>query len=290
MSNKGMFSIVVVLVVVFVASQCLFIVSERERAVLLKFGEVVDADVQPGLHFKLPVVNKVRKFDGRLLTLDARPQRYLTLEKKALIVDSYIKWRIAAVEKFYTATSGDEFVASRLLTSRVDTGLRNQFGERSMHEVVSGERDQLMVELTKELNRVATEELGIEVVDVRVKKIDLPPEVSSSVFNRMASERERIAREYRAQGRESAQAIEADADRQKVIIEAEAYRDAEKVRGEGDAIAAATYADAFNRDPEFYSFTRSLTAYKGSFGQGNDMIIIDPKSEFFNYLNKSGGK
>ena len=290
MSNKGMFSIVVVLVVVFVASQCLFIVSERERAVLLKFGEVVEADVQPGLHFMLPVVNKVRKFDGRLLTLDARPQRYLTLEKKALIVDSYIKWRIAAVEKFYTATSGDEFVASRLLTSRVDTGLRNQFGERSMHEVVSGERDQLMVELTREINRVATEELGIEVVDVRVKKIDLPAEVSSSVFNRMASERERIAREYRAQGRELAQAIEADADRQKVIIEAEAYRDAEKVRGEGDAIAAATYADAFNRDSEFYSFTRSLTAYKSSFGQGNDMLIIDPKSEFFEYLNKSGGK
>jgi membrane protease subunit HflC len=285
-----MFSIVVVLVVVFVASQCLFIVSERERAVLLKFGEVVEADVQPGLHFMLPVVNKVRKFDGRLLTLDARPQRYLTLEKKALIVDSYIKWRIAAVEKFYTATSGDEFVASRLLTSRVDTGLRNQFGERSMHEVVSGERDQLMVELTREINRVATEELGIEVVDVRVKKIDLPAEVSSSVFNRMASERERIAREYRAQGRELAQAIEADADRQKVIIEAEAYRDAEKVRGEGDAIAAATYADAFNRDSEFYSFTRSLTAYKSSFGQGNDMLIIDPKSEFFEYLNKSGGK
>ena len=290
MSNKGMFSIVVVLLVVFVASQCLFIVSERERAVLLKFGEVVDADVQPGLHFKLPVVNKVRIFDGRLLTLDARPQRYLTLEKKALIVDSYIKWRIAAVEKFYTATSGDEFVASRLLTSRVDTGLRNQFGERSMHEVVSGERDQLMVELTRELNRIATEELGIEVVDVRVKKIDLPAEVSSSVFNRMATERERIAREYRAQGREVAQAIEADADRQKVIIEAEAYRDAEKVRGDGDATAAATYADAFNRDPEFYSFTRSLTAYKSSFGQGNDMIIIDPKSEFFDYLNKSGGQ
>ncbi len=290
MSTKGMVSLVAVLSVIFVASQCLFIVSERERAVLLRFGEVVNADVQPGLHFRLPIVNKVRKFDGRLLTLDARKQRYLTLEKKALIVDSYIKWRIAAVEKFYTATSGDEFVAQRLLTSRVDTGLRNQFGKRTMHEVVSGERDQLMVELTRELNRVALDELGIEVVDVRVKKIDLPPEVSSSVFNRMASERERIAREYRAQGREVAQAIEADADRQKVIIEAEAYRDAEKVRGEGDATAAAIYADAFNRDPEFYAFSRSLTAYKSSFGKGNDMMIIDTDSEFFEYLNKSGGE
>lgn len=290
MSNKGMIYLVAVLLVIFAGSQCLYIVSERERAVLLQFGEVVDADVPPGLHFRLPVVNKVRKFDGRLLTLDARSQRYLTLEKKALIVDSYIKWRIAAVEKFYTATSGDEFVAARLLTSRVDTGLRNQFGKRSMHEVVSGERDQLMVELTRELNRIALDELGIEVVDVRVKKIDLPTEVSSSVFNRMASERERIAREYRAQGREVAQAIEADADRQKVIIEAEAYRDAEKVRGEGDATAAAIYADAFNRDQEFYSFYRSLTAYKNSFGKGNDLIVIDSDSEFFEYLKKSGGK
>jgi len=275
---------------VLAATQCLYIVSERERAVLLRFGEVVEHNVQPGIHFKLPVVNKVRIFDGRLLTLDALPQRFLTQEKKAVIVDSFVKWRVAEVEKFYTATSGDEAVAKRLLSSRVDTGLRNEFGARSMHEVVSGERDELMAELTTRLNEIARQELGIEVLDVRVKGIDLPPEVSSSVFSRMSTEREREAREHRAKGKELAEGIAADADRQKVVIESEAYREAEQTRGEGDAKAAAIYAEAYNRDPEFYAFYRSLTAYKETFGNGNDLLVLDPNSDFFKYLNNSKGK
>lgn len=286
MGSRSTFSIVLALIAVYIASQCLYIVSERERAVLLKFGEVVISDVPPGLHFKIPIVNKVRKFDGRLQTLDARPQRFLTLEKKAVIVDSYVKWRISSVDKYYTSTSGDEFVAARLLSSRVDTGLRNQFGERSMHEVVSGERDELMHELTVELNDIAQKELGLEVVDVRVKGINLPSEVSSSVFNRMATEREREARDHRAKGKELAEGIAADADRQKTVIEAEAFRDAEKIRGEGDARAASIYAAAYQQDPEFYAFYRSLNAYRETFGNKGDLLVLEPDSEFFKYLNK----
>lgn len=290
MSVKTTISLGLVLLLVLISTQCLYIVSERQRAVLLRFGEVVESDVQPGIHFKLPVVNKVRIFDGRLLTLDALPQRYLTQEKKAVIVDSFVKWRVSEVEKYYTATSGDEDVAKRLLTSRVDTGLRNQFGARSMHEVVSGERDELMHELTEKLNRIAQKELGIEVLDIRVKGIDLPPEVSSSVFSRMETEREREAREHRAKGKELAEGIAADADRQKTVIQAEAYREAEQVRGDGDATAAAIYAKAYNRDPEFYSFYRSLNAYTKTFGNADDLLVLDPKSDFFKYLNDSKGR
>lgn len=286
MLPKSLFSVVGALLLVLIAVQFIFIVTERERAVLLAFGEVVVPDVQPGLHFKIPVYNKARVFDGRLQTLDAPSQRYLTLEKKAVIVDSFVKWRIHSVEKYYTATSGDEYVAARLLLSRVDTGLRNQFGERSMHEVVSGERDELMTELTQKLNLIAQKELGIEVIDVRVKGIDLPPEVSSSVFTRMATERDREARDHRARGKEMAEGIEADADRQKTVIEAEAFRDAEKIRGEGDAKAAAIYAKAYSQDPEFYAFYRSLNAYKETFGNKSDILVIEPDSEFFKYLNK----
>lgn len=286
MSPKSLFSVVGALLLVLIAVQFVFIVTERERAVLLAFGEVVVPDVKPGLHFKIPVYNNARIFDGRLQTLDAPSQRYLTLEKKAVIVDSFVKWRIHSVEKYYTATSGDEYVAARLLLSRVDTGLRNQFGERSMHEVVSGERDELMTELTQRLNLIAQKELGIEVIDVRVKGIDLPPEVSSSVFTRMATERDREARDHRARGKEMAEGIEADADRQKTVIEAEAFRDAEKIRGAGDAKAAAIYAKAYSQDPEFYAFYRSLSAYKETFGNKSDILVIEPDSEFFKYLNK----
>ena len=286
MTSRSLISLITIFLVLLVGFQCMYIVSERERAVLLKFGEVVKTDVLPGLHFKIPFVNKVRKFDGRLLTLDSQSQRFLTLEKKAVIVDSYVKWRISSVEKYYTATSGDEFVAARLLSARVDTGLRNQFGERSMHEVVSGERDELMTELTHNLNDIAQKELGMEVLDVRVKGIDLPPEVSSSVFNRMATERDREARDHRAKGKELAEGISADADRQKTVIEAKAFRDAEKIRGEGDALAAATYAQAYNQDPEFYAFYRSLKAYKETFSNKGDILILKPDSEFFKYLNK----
>ena len=284
MGTKTLAGLITILALLIIGSQCVYIVTERERAVLLRFGEVVNSDVPPGLHFKLPVVNKARIFDGRLMTLDASPQRYLTLEKKAVIVDSFVKWRIRSVEKFYTATSGDEFIAARLLASRIETGLRNQVAERSMHEVVSGERDELMTTLTKQLNLIAQEELGIEIIDVRVKGIDLPPEVSNSVFIRMASEREREARDHRAKGKELAEGISADADRQQVIIEAEAYRDAEQLRGDGDAKAASIYAQAYNKNREFYSFYRSLNAYKTSFGNKSDLIVLEPDSEFFRYL------
>jgi membrane protease subunit HflC len=257
--------------------------------VVLKFGEIVRGDVKPGLHFKLPIVNEVKIFDARILTMDSRPQRYLTLEKKAVVVDSYVKWKIDSVVKFYQATSGDEIIANRILSSRVDTGLRNKFGERTMHEVVSGQRDQLMTGLRDELNGVAQNELGISIVDIRVKRIDLPPDVSESVYARMRTEREREAREHRSKGLELAEGIRADADRQQVVLEAEAQRDAEMIRGDGDAKAAAIYSNVYTQDPEFYEFYRSLQAYRESFNGSSDLFVLEPDSEFFKYLNSSTG-
>ena len=290
MQAKSLFLIVVFGLLVLVAQSTLYIVKETERAVLLKFGEVEEADVAPGLHFKIPIMNKVRKFDSRILTLDARPQAYLTLEKKSLIVDSFVKWRVADVQKYYTATSGDEFKAAQLLSDRVDTGLRNKFGERTVTEVVSGEREELMLELTQSLSDIAIQELGVEVLDVRVKRIDLPPTVSDSVYDRMRTEREREARELRSRGAELAEGIRADADRQKTVIEAEAYRESEQIRGEGDAIAARNYAEAYSQNSEFYSFYRSLQAYRESFSQNGDVLVLKPDSDFFKYLSKPAGE
>jgi len=287
MATRTLVTLIGLFVALLLASSSLFVVKETERAIMLQFGEVVKFDIQPGLHVKVPFVNTVRHFDARVLTLDARPQRYLTLEKKALIVDSFVKWRIADVAVYYTSTSGDEFTAAKLLASRVDTGLRNQFGERTLTEVVSGERDELMAELLEELNQLVKTEFGIEVVDVRVKRIDLPQEVSESVYGRMRTERESEAREIRSKGKEFAEGKRADADRQETVIEANAYRDAELVRGDGDAKAAAIYAKAFNKDPEFYSFYRSLDAYRKTFGAGGDVMLLEPDSEFFKYMNQS---
>lgn len=287
MSTRGIVGIFVAGVAVFLLVNAIYTVTELERAVLLEFGRVVNPDIKPGLHIKKPFINEVRKFDARVLTLDAPAERFLTLEKKAVIVDSFAKFRIAKVENFYTSTSGDERRVRILLNQRINTGLRNQISRRTMHEVVSGERDQLMEELRGQLDVVTREELGIEIVDVRVKRIDLPPEVSQSVYDRMNTEREIEAREHRAKGEELAVGIRADADRQRVVIGAEAYRQAEETRGEGDAIAAATYAKAYNEDPEFYSFYRSLAAYKKTFASKNDILLINPKSDFFRYLNKS---
>ena len=209
----------------------IFVVKETQRAVKLEFGRVVEADVAPGLHFKIPIVNDVKKFDARILTLDAAPQSYLTSEKKALTVDSFVKWRVSDVEKYFTTTGGDEERLRRLLIQRVDAGLRNEFGSRTVNEVVSGERDELMDKLTLQLNAISLEELGVEVIDLRVKKIDLPPEVSESVYNRMRTERERLAKELRAQGNEVAEKIRATADKEKTIILADAYRQAEETKG-----------------------------------------------------------
>ena len=278
------------LLVLVVLSKSIFIISETERGLVLRFGEVVNADLKPGLHFKIPMVNTVTKFDGRVQTLDSRPQDYLTLDKKRLIVDSFVKWRIADVKTYYTATSGDEFRASDLLSSRMDTRLRNKFGRRTLTEVVSGQREEMMVELTQELTKISQTELGIEVVDVRVKRIELPTEVSQSVYDRMRTEREREARELRSKGNELAEGIRADADRQKTVLLAEAFREAEQLRGDGDALAAATYANAYQKDPEFYSFYRSLSAYQDTFNNKGDVMVLDPGSDFFKYLNAPKGR
>ena len=260
MSNRLAVIIVFVAGLLFVGSNSVYILNEMERGVLLRVGAVVNPDISTGIHLKLPFIEEVRAFDGRVLTVDAPAERFLTLEKKALIVDSFAKFRIKKVEKYYTATSGDQRRAEELLKQRINNGLRNEISKRTLHEVVSGQRDELMIDLVASLNEVADQELGVEVVDVRVKRIDLPQEVSQSVYNRMNTERDIEAKEHRAKGQELAVGIRADADRQREVILAEAYGQAEIVRGEGDAEAAATYAKAFNEDKEFYKFYRSMAA------------------------------
>lgn len=289
MSGRNMFFLFGALLVVFIASQSLYLIKETERGVLLRFGEVVNPDIQPGLHAKIPFVNNVRRFDGRVLTVDSQPERFFTQEKKALIVDSYAKFRVADTAKFYTATSGEEARAMNLLAQRINDGLRNQVAVRTVQEVVSGERDQLMIDITRKLDEVARVELGVELVDVRVKQIDLPPDVSESVYRRMNAEREKEARELRSQGQELAEGIRAAADREVTVIKANAYRDAEQIRGAGDAEATRIYADAFNSDPEFYSFTRSLRAYQDAFQGSSDIMLLQPDSEFFRYLKDPTG-
>ena len=284
MSNKSIFGLIIALVVIVVGWNSFFIVEQTQRGLVLQFGKVVRDDVPPGLHFKLPFVQEAKMFDGRLLTLDTTTQRYLTLEKKALMVDSFAKWRIANVQRYYTATSGLRSIAEERLSRQLESGLRNEVARRTLHEVVAGERDQLMADITADLNDSARRELGIEVVDVRVKGMDLPREVNRSVFERMSSEREREAREHRAKGRELAEGIRADADRQQRVILAEAFREAEEIRGQGDAEAAAIYAEAYNKDAEFYSFYRSLQAYRESFSSKSDVLVLDPNSEFFKFF------
>lgn len=292
MGNKGFVILFITAALGLLGANSLFIVTEFERAVLLEFGKVVRDDIKPGLHFKLPVINVVRKFDGRVLTSDAPQERFFTLEKKALIVDSFAKFRVKNVQTYYTATSGDERRATELLKERINNGLRNEISKRTLYEVVSGERDELMHVLTDNLNKVANEELGVEVVDVRVKRIDLPPEVSSSVYSRMNTERDIEAREHRAKGQELAVGIRADADKRREVTLAEAYSSAEEIRGEGDATAAAIYAAAFNKDREFYEFYRSMAAYQRTFADKGDILLIQPDSEFFQFMNSArpGGR
>ena len=287
MSNKSLTALIVGVVLAIVAWNSFYIVSQTERAGMLRFGPIVEPDVKPGLHLKIPYVNSVRKFDARLMTLDTTTSRFLTLEKKALMVDSYAKWRVDDAERFYTATSGVKQIADERLARRLEAALRDQFGKRTLHESVSGQRDELMSLVTNSLNRAAQQELGIEVVDVRVKGIDLPREVNRSVFERMSSEREREAREHRAKGKELAEGIRADADRQRRVLLAEAFREAEELRGDGDAQAAAIYAAAYGQDREFYSFHRSLQAYRESFANKEDVLVLDPKSDFFRYLESA---
>ncbi|NVK39524.1 MAG: protease modulator HflC, partial [Gammaproteobacteria bacterium] len=261
-----------------------------ERAIKLRFGEIIEDDIQPGIHIKVPMIDNVKKFDARILTLDARPERFLTAGKKFLIVDSFVKWRIENVRDFYKATSGDRWRAASLLANLVNDGIRAEFANRTVQEVVSGERDELMVHLTKVLNEQSESQYGIKILDTRVKGIDLPEDLMNNVYRRMSAEREREARELRSQGKELAEGIRADADRQKTVLVAEAYRESEVTRGEGDAKAAAIYSKAFNRDPEFYAFTRSLKAYEETFNGQEDVLLLKPESDFFKYMKKSSGK
>jgi len=290
MSPKALVFAVVTVLVLMVGLSSLFIVNETERAIKLRFGEITEDDIQPGIHFKVPMVDAVKKFDARVLTLDARPERFLTVGKKFLIVDSFVKYRIKNVRAFYKATAGDRWRAASLLASLTNDGLRAEFANRTVQEVVSGERDELMLHLTKILNEQAITQYGIEVLDMRVKGIDLPDDLMQNVYRRMSAEREREARELRSQGKELAEGIRADADRQKTVLVAEAYREAEVARGEGDAKSANIYAKAFNRDPEFYAFTRSLKAYEETFNGQEDVLLLKPDSDFFKYMKDTKGK
>lgn len=289
MNIKLLVAAVVSLLAVIVLSASVYVVSEKERAVVLRFGALVNDNVSPGIHIKFPLADTVKRFDARVLTVDATPESFFTVQQKRVEVDSFAKWRITDVGRYYRSTGGDERLASVRLASRINDGLRNEFGRRTLHEVVSGERDQLMADLANSLNETVSETLGIEVVDVRVKRIDLPQEVGRSVYQRMAAERKEEATEYRSKGREEGEKIQANADRLRTIIAAEAYRDAELLRGEGDALASSTYAEAYNKDPEFYAFTRSLKAYRSSFAGKQDMMLVSPDSEFFKYLKDANG-
>ncbi|MCP4289560.1 MAG: protease modulator HflC [Gammaproteobacteria bacterium] len=284
----GLYGAAAVILIGFIYSAA-FVVNQWEVAIKLRLGEIIDSDYEPGLHWMMPVINEVKKFDGRIQTLDAQPQRFLTIEKKDVIVDSYAKWRISNVAQFFRSTGGNSAKTGRLLAERINTSLRDEFGKRTIQEVVSGERSEIMALLTKDSDEKAAE-LGVEILDVRVKQIDLPPEVSESVYDRMRAERERVARDLRAQGAEAAERIRADADRQQTVILADAFKEAEELRGEGDGKSAAIYSGAFNQNREFYAFYRSLNAYRGMFNSGSDIMVLEPDSEFFRYFKSSEGK
>ena len=284
MTVKQLWGGILIALVVIVASNSLYVVKETQRGVLLKFGEVVNPDLKPGIHIKVPFVNNVRLFDGRILTVDSPAERFFTQEKKALIVDSYAKFRVLDTATYYTATNGEEARAAGLLAQRINDGLRNEVAVRTVQEVVSGSRDEVMESITRRISEVAATELGVEVIDVRVKKIDLPPDVSDSVYRRMNAEREKEARELRSEGQELAEGIRASADREVTVLEANAFKEAEMVRGLGDAEATRIYAEAYNQDPEFYAFVRSLKAYQETFNAGSDIMLIEPDNQFYQYL------
>jgi membrane protease subunit HflC len=275
--------LILIVVLGFLGVSSVFIVSETEYAIKFQLGRIVKADYQPGLHFKLPFVNNVRKFDRRVLTLDTNPEQMLTAEQKFVAVDSFVKWRIVDVSRFYTSTQGNEQVALNRLDSIVKDRIRNQIAARELVQVISEQRVAIMQDIARAANEAAAE-FGIEVVDVRIKAIELPDDVRESVFRRMAADRQKEANLYRFEGRESAERISADADRQAQIILAEAQRDGQKIRGEGDARSTEIYANAFGQDEEFFAFRRSLQAYDNAFGSSNDVMVLEPTSEFFRYF------
>ena len=276
--------LVAVAVVLILASMSVFIVDQRQTAIVFQLGEVVRVETTPGIKWKIPLVQNVRFFDSRILTLDSEdPERFITAEKKNVLVDSFIKWRIVDVKQYYISVGGDEIRAQTRLMQTVNSTLREEFGKRTIHEVVSGQRDELM-KVVQEKTDVDARKIGVEVVDVRLKRVDFPVEISSSVYSRMDAERKRVANELRATGNAESEKIRADADKQREVILAQAYRDAQKIKGEGDAKAAAIYAGAFSRDPEFYAFYRSLDVYKQSFKNKSDVMVLDAGSPFFKYL------
>ena len=280
---------------VLLASGSLFAVKEGERAIVIQFGKVQRDDAtgetrvfEPGLHFKLPFIDSVRHLDARIQTLDGTPDRFVTSEKKDLIVDSYVKWRIEDFARYYLSTGGNKLQAEALLKQKVNNGLRSEFGTRTIAQIVSGERSALMNQAMEQAS-TSSDELGIEIVDVRVKQINLPTEVSNSIFQRMRAERAAVAREHRSEGQEQAEVIKANIDAKVTVMLADAERNARQLRGEGDAIAAQIYADAYSKNADFYSFLRSMDAYKQSFNSKQDVMVIAPDSDFFKYMNKSNG-
>ncbi len=280
--NKILVSIGILLLIGYM---CVFTVSETEKAIKFRMGEIIRSDYTAGLYFKWPFINDIKKFDARILTMDAKPERFLTAEKKNVIVDSFVKWKIGDVNTFYTTVSGDKNQANIRLDQIIKDAFRSEFSKRNIKQLVSTDRSVIRERLIENTSPLA-EELGIDIVDVQVKRIDLPTEVSSSVYRRMEAERERVAREFRSQGAEAAERIRADADKQKEIIIGKAYRDAEKLRGDGDAQAAETYARAYGADIEFFAFYRSLNAYRQTFKGDGDMVVVEPDSDFFRYFKK----
>ncbi|GAB2180435.1 protease modulator HflC [Denitratisoma sp. agr-D3] len=274
------------MLVVFAAT--VFTVDQRQFAIIFQLGEVRAVISEPGLAFKWPLIQNVRFFDKRILTMDSpEPERFLTAEKKPVLVDSFVKWRIHDVKQYYVSVSGDEQLARTRLAQTVNSGLREEFGKRTVHDVVSGEREKIMSEVLKKADADART-MGVQIVDVRLKRVDFPQEVSESVYRRMETERKRVANELRSTGAAEAEKIKADADRQREVIVAEAYREAQKIKGAGDAKAAAIYGQAMGKNPEFYAFLRSMEAYRASFKTKSDVIVVEPNSDFFKYLKNSG--
>jgi membrane protease subunit HflC len=282
--------IAVLVVVLLVVSGTLFTVDQRQNAIVFQLGEVKEVVQRSGLHFKWPLLQNVRLFDMRILTYDdAEPLRFLTQGNRPVLVDSFVKWRIADVRQYYVSVQGDEFRAATRIRQTVSGTLREEFGTRSLHDVVSGEREVIMSQVREKVDQ-DLKRIGVEIIDVRLKRVDLPTDVSESVYRRMEAERKRIANELRSTGAAEAEKIRADADRQREVLLAEAYRDAQRVRGEGDAKAAAIYAAAFNQNPEFYSFYRSMEAYRSSFRGRSDLMLLETNSDFLRYFRDSLGK
>lgn len=285
---KGQTLLGVIIVLFLLVSSSLYVVDQRQKAIVFQLGEVVSVKTSPGLYFKIPMVQNVRFFDSRILTMDAEePDRFITSEKKNVLVDLFVKWKIIDVKQYYISVRGDEALARVRLAQTVNSSLRDEFGNRTVHEVVSGQRDTIM-EIMRQKADADARKIGVEVVDVRLKRVDLPKEVSESVYRRMEAERKRVANELRSTGAAESEKIRSNADRQREVILAEAYRDAQKIKGEGDAKATNIYAEAFKRSPEFYTFYRSLEAYKQSFHNKSDMMVLEPNSEFFKYLKDPG--